>query len=122
MNSGTRRRGVLVIAVLIGLVGITNLVIGALSFLAIDSMSIPNRTSALQWTIDSINPNLVTAGPLQTQVADLKATASGMLDVFLRYCGYLNVIPAYLILQGIIFLVVSIAIYFVIPKEKTGER
>ena len=80
-------------------------------------MNVPGRASALRWTIDSIDPNLVTAGPLQTQVANLKATATGVLDVLLSYSGYLNVIPAYLILQGIIFLAVSIAIYFVIPKE-----
>ena len=118
MNSGNKRRVVLVIAVLAGLIGITNLVIGALSLLAIDSMNVPGRGSALRWTIDSINPNLVTAGPLQTQVASLKTTATEVLDVFLSYTGYLNVIPAYLILQGIIFLGVSIAIYFVIPKEQ----
>jgi len=89
-----------------------------LSFSAIYSMNIPGRTSALRWVIDSIDPNLVTAGPLQTQVANLKTTATGMLNVFLNYTGYLNVIPAYLILQGIFFLGVSIAIYFVIPKEE----
>jgi len=118
LNSPKKRRVVLAIAVMIGLIGITNLVIGALSLLAIDSMNVPGRALALRWTIDSIDPNLVITEQLQTQVANLKTTATAVLDVLLHYSGYLNVIPAYLILQGIVFLGVSIAIYFVIPKEE----
>lgn len=107
----------MIIAVLVGLIGITNLVIGALSLLAIDSFNVPGRASALRGVIDSIDPNLVTTEQLQTQVANLKTTATQVLSVLLNYSGYLNVIPAYLILQGIIFLAISMAIYFVIPKE-----
>ena len=113
------KRGALIIAVLVGLVGITNMIVGAWSLLTIYSLDVSTRASALGSVIDSIDPNLVTAGPLQTQVADLKTTAVAVLNFFLGYSGHLNAIPAYLILQGIIFLAVSIAIYFVIPRKKS---
>ena len=119
MYSPNKRRGASIIALLVGLTGITNLVVGAWLLLTIYSLDIPGRASTLGEVIDSINPNLVTAGPLQTQVADLKTTAVAVLNFFLGYSAHLNAIPAYLILQGIIFLAISIAIYFVIPRKKS---
>lgn len=119
LYSPNRRRVASIIALLVGLIGVTHIVVGAWSLLTIYSLDIPTRAATLSSVIDSIDPNLVTAGPLQTQVADLKTTAVAVLHFFLGYSGHLNAIPAYLILQGIIFLAVSIAIYFVIPRKKS---
>jgi len=119
LYSPNKRRGASIIALLVGLTGITNLVVGAWLLLTIYSLDIPGRASTLGEVIDSIDPNLVGAEQLRSQVADLKTTAVAVLNFFLGYSSHLNVIPAYLILQGIIFLAVSIAIYFVIPRKKS---
>ena len=118
LYSPNRRRIASIIALLVGLIGVTHLVVGAWSLLTIYSLDIPGRASTLSSVIDSINPDLVTAGPLQTQVAALRTVAVDVLNFFLGYSGHVNVIPAYLILQGIIFLAIAIAIYFVFPKEE----
>jgi len=119
LNSPNRRRTASIIALLVGLTGITHIVAGAWLLLTIYSLDIPTRAATLSSVIDSINPNLVGAEQLRAQVAELKTTAVAVLNFFLGYSGHLNVIPAYLILQGIIFLAVSIAIYFVIPRKKS---
>ena len=119
LYSPSKRRGASIIALLVGLTGITNLVVGAWLLLTIYSLDIPTRASTLGEVIDSINPNLVGAEQLRSQVADLKTTAVDVLNFFLGYSAHLNVIPVYFLLQGIILLAVSIAIYFVIPRKKS---
>jgi len=118
LNPPNKRRVALIIAVSVGLTGITNLVVGAWSLFTIYSLNISGRASTLRSVIDSIDPNLVGAQQLSSQVANLKTTAVQVLSFLLGYSGHLNVIPAYLILQGIIFVAISIAIYFVIPKKE----
>ena len=68
--------------------------------------------------IDSIDPSYVGAPELKDQISNLKTAIIEELNFFFGYSPQLNAIPAYLIVQGIIFVAVSSAIYFMIPKEE----
>jgi len=122
LNSANNRRAALVIVFLVGLIGVGNLVVGVWSLSAITSLNIPDRISALDSVIDSLDPSPVGTPDLRDQISNLKTAVIEELNFFHDYSRQLNVIPAYLIVQGIIFMAISSAIYFMIPKRKKGPE
>lgn len=122
MSSSRKRRVVLVIALLVGLIGAGNLVVGAWSLFTINSLNIPDRISALNSVIDSLDPSTVKTPELREQISNLKESVVEELNFLLDYSRQLNVIPAYLIVQGIFFVAISSAIYFMVPKEEKGSE
>lgn len=120
MNSANKRRVALMIAFLVGLIGIGNIAVGVWSFFTIESLNITDRISALNSLIDSLDPSLVGSPTLRDQIASLKTTVVEELNVFIIHSRNLNVVPIYLILQGIIFVAISLGIYFIIPKKESA--
>ncbi len=120
MNSANKRRVALMIASLVGLIGIGNIAVGVWSFFTIESLNITDRISALNSLIDSLDPSLVGSPTLRDQIASLKTTVVEELNVFIIHSRNLNVVPIYLILQGIIFVAISLGIYFIIPKKESA--
>lgn len=116
-----KRRVALIIASLVGLNGVGNIAVGAWSFFIIDSLNITDRVSALNSLIDSVDPSLVGSPTLRDQVSSLKTAVVEELNDFLVNSRNFNVIPAFLILQGIIFVAISLAIYFIIPKKESAH-
>ena len=121
MDSANKRRSGWIIVFLMGFAGVGNLVAGALLLFAIGSLNIPNRISALSSLIESLDPSLVTTPELRGQMSNLKTGVVEELNFLHDYSRYLNVIPSYLILQGIIFLAISLAIYFIIANKEKGK-
>ena len=120
MNSANKRRIAWIIVFLMGFAGVGNLVAGAWLLFAIGSLNIPNRISALSSLIESLDPSLVTTPELRGQISNLKTGVAEELNFLQDYSRYLNVIPSYLILQGIIFMAISLAIYFIIANKEKG--
>ncbi len=118
LNSVEKRRVALIVAILVGLNGIVNIAIGAWAFLSIDSLNLPDRLSTLDSLIDSLDPSLIGSTPLSDQISNLKAATVEELEVLIVQSQNLNVISAYLIIQGIVFAAISLCIYFIIPKKE----
>lgn len=102
-----------------GLNGVGNIALGVWSLFAIESLNITEKISTLNSLIDSIDPSLVGSPTLRDQISSLKTAVVEELNVLFVHSRNLNVIPAYLILQGIIFVAISLAIYFIIPKKES---
>jgi hypothetical protein len=122
LNSANNRRVALVIVFLVGLIGAGNLVAGVWSLSTINSLNIPNRISALSSATDSLDPTPVETPELRDQISDLKTAIMEELNFLHDYSQQLNLIPAYLILQGIMFMATSSAMYFMIPKREKGPK
>ena len=101
--------------------GVGNIAVGVWSFFQIDALNITDRLSALSSLVDSLDLNLVQTPALRNQISSLKTAALEELDLIVSHSGYLDFIPAYLIVQGVAFVAVSLAVYFLIPK-KVGVR
>ncbi len=121
LHLANKRRIALIIASLVGLNGVGNIALGVWSFLEIDSLNITNRVTALNSMIDSLDPSLVAAPALRDQLLTLKTAVVEELNVFLAHNQNFNVIPAFLIFQGIIFVAISLAIYLIIPKKESAH-
>jgi hypothetical protein len=121
LNSNNRRVAWLIVF-LVGLIGVGNLVVGVWSLLAISSLNMPHKISDLNSVIDSIDPSYVGAPELKDQISNLKTTVIEELSLFHDYSKQLNLMPAHFILQGIIFMAVSSAIYFIIPKSEKVRK
>jgi len=121
LNMANKRRIALIIASLVGLNGGGNIALGVWSFLEIDSLNITNRVTALNSMIDSLDPSLVAAPTLRDQLLTLKTAVVEELNVFLVHSQNFNVIPAFLVFQGIIFVAISLAIYLIIPEKESAH-
>ena len=111
-------RKILVVALLIGLIGIGNLLVGAFSFVAINSFSLSSRISGLRSDIDSIDASLVKTVELRNSLSELKSSALEELNFFDDYSQMLNLIPIYFIVFGVLFLLTALVVYFVSRSEK----
>ena len=121
MNLANKRRIALIIASLVGLNGVGNIALGVWSFLEIDSLNITNRVTALNSMIDSLDPSLVAAPALRDQLLTLKTAVVEELNVFLAHSQNFDVISAFLVFQGIIFVAISLSIYLIIPKKESAH-
>lgn len=121
LNLVNKRRFALIIASLVGLNGVGNIALGVWSFLEIDSLNITDRVTALNSMIDSLDPSLVAAPTLRDQLLTLKTAVVEEFNVFLAHNQNFNVIPAFLIFQGIIFVAISLAIYLIIPEKESAH-
>lgn len=121
LNMANKRRIALIIASLVGLNGGGNIALGVWSFLEIDSLNIADRVSALNSLIDSLDPSLVGTPTLSDQISSLKTTVLEELNVLRVHSQNFNVIPAFLVFQGIIFVAISLSIYLIIPKKESAH-
>ena len=117
-----KRRVVLTIAFLIGLMGAGNLVVGAWSLFTIHSLNLPDRISSLNSVIDSFDPSMVKTLELQDPLSNLKNSVVEELNFLFDYSQMLNAIPVYLIAYGILFVAISSAIYFIVKEEKGSKE
>ena len=102
------------------LVGVGHLLAGGLLLSAIGSLNMLDRTSSFSSLIESLDPSLVTTPELRSQISNIKTGVIEELNLLHDYSQYLNVIPSYLILQGIIFMALSLAFYFLVAKKENG--
>lgn len=121
LNLMKKRRVVLTIAFLIGLMGAGNLIIGAWSLFTIHSLNLPDRISSLNSVIDSFDPSMVKTLELQDPLSNLKNSVAEELNFLFDYSQLLNAIPVYLIAHGILLVTISSTIYF-IDKEEKGSK
>jgi len=122
LRSTEKRRVALILVFFVGFWwGVGNIAVGVWSFFQIDALNITDRLSALSSLVDSLDLNLVQTPALRNQISSLKTAALEELDLIVSHSGYLDFIPAYLIVQGVAFVAVSLAVYFLIPK-KVGVR
>jgi hypothetical protein len=120
LNSASKRRTGWIIAFLMGLVGFGHLVAGGWMLFAFGSLNVPERASAFSSLIKSLDPSLVTTPELRSQISNIKTGVVEELNLLHDISQYLNVIPSYLILQGIIFMALSLAFYFLVAKKEKG--
>lgn len=122
MNLMKKRRVVLTIAFLIGLMGAGNLIVGAWSLFTIHSLNLPDRISTLNSVIDSFDPSMVKTLELQDPLSNLKNSVTEELNFLLDYSQQLNAIPVYLIAHGILFVAISSALYIIVKEEKDSKE
>ena len=122
MNLIKKRRVVLTIAFLIGLMGAGNLIVGAWSLFTIHSLNLPDRISTLNSVIDSFDPSMVKTLELQDPLSNLKNSVTEELNFLLDYSQQLNAIPVYLIAHGILFVAISSALYVIVKEEKDSKE
>ena len=122
LNLMKKRRVVLTIAFLIGLMGAGNLIVGAWSLFTIHSLNLHDRISTLNSVIDSFDPSMVKTLELQDPLSNLKNSVTEELNFLLDYSQQLNVIPVYLIAYGIFFVTISSVLYFIVKEEKDAKE
>ncbi|TFH14316.1 hypothetical protein E4H04_10445 [Candidatus Bathyarchaeota archaeon] len=105
------------IVFVIGLIGVSNLAAGVLSSLYLSDMNLPERISAINSTIGSFDPKLVQTLDLQTSVSIIQDSVMEELTNLMSYSQMLNALPVYLIINGILFILLAAALYFLILDE-----
>jgi len=117
-----KRRVVLTIAFLIGLMGAGNMIVGAWSLFTIDSLNLPDRISTLNSVIDSFDPSMVKTLELQEPLSTLKNSVTEELNFLFDYSQQLNAIPVFFIAHGILFVAISSALYVTVKEEKNSKE
>ena len=112
----------MVVALLIGLIGIGNLVVGAFSFVTLNSFGLSSRISGLSSDIDSIDARLIKTVELRESLSELKSSTLEELNFFDDYNQMLNLIPIYFIAFGVLFLAISLVVYFVTRSENKSKN
>lgn len=108
----------LIIVLLIAFLGLGNLVVGAWSFVTVNSLDLPARVSGLSSQLDSLDTSLIKTVELQESISTIKQSAVEELNYFVDYSEMLNTIPVYFIIMGALFLIISLVAYFVISDAK----
>ena len=103
------------IVFLIGFIGVINLAAGVLSYLYLNDMNLTEHISAINSTIASFDPELVITLDLQTTISSIQDSVMEELGSFMSYSQILYSLPAYLIMNGILFLLLSAALYLLRP-------
>lgn len=107
-----------IIVLLIALLGYVNLFAGAWSFIAIDSLNLPNRIANLSLELNTFDTSLVKTLDLHESLSTLKELAIEELNFFTSYSEMLNLIPVYFLVIGSILLIIALIAYFIIPDVR----
>lgn len=111
-----------IIVILIAVLGYVNLFVGGWSFIAIDSLNLPDKLSNLSSQLDSFDTSLVKTVELQQPIANLKQSAVDELNFFQNYSEMLNLIPIYFIAMGALLSIIAIITYFIIPDMQNLNK
>ena len=109
------------IVFIIGFIGVINLAAGVLSSLYISEINLSERISAIKTTIGSFDPGLVKTIPLQAAISNIQDSVSRELSSLMSYSNILSVIPIYFILNGILFIALSVVLRFLMMQENSPE-
>jgi hypothetical protein len=110
-----------IIVLLIALLGYVNLFASAWSFIAIDSLNLPNRISSLSLELNTFDMSLVKTPELSESLSTLKDSAIEELNSLTTYSEMLDLIPIYFLIIGSIFLIVALIAYFTFRNEKEHD-
>jgi hypothetical protein len=108
----------IIIVLLIVALAVSNLFVGAWSFITINSLNLPARISAFSSDIDSLDITLVKTVELQESLSNLKESTIEELTFFTDYSEMLNMIPIYFIAIGALLLILAVITFFIIPDMK----
>ena len=112
----------LVVVFLIGLIGVCNLAAGILVSLYLDELNLPMRISVINSKIGALDPNLIKTIDLQTSISNIREMIMKELTSFMSYSQMLNALPLYLILNGILFIILSGTLYFLVLEENNPHK
>ena len=115
------RRTFLNIVFLIGIIGAGNLAAGILSYIAINSVNLPDKISAINSLISSFDPGLINTLEIQASVSILQNSVVEELNSLVNYSYMLNGLPIYFIVNGLLFLILSAALHYVILEETSSK-
>jgi hypothetical protein len=114
------RRTFLSIVFLIGIIGVGNLAIGILSYIVLNSVNLPDRISAINSLISSFDPGLIQTLEIQASVSIIQNSVVEELNSFVNYSHMLNGLPVYFIVNGLLFVILSVALHYVILEETSS--
>jgi hypothetical protein len=117
-----KEKNYLGIVFLIGVIGVINVAAGILSFLYLNDMNLPEHISAINSTIASFDPELIITLDLQTTISSIQDSVMEELGSFIDYSQMLYSLPIYLILNGILFIILSAALYLLILEENNPQN
>ncbi|MBN2259986.1 MAG: hypothetical protein JW702_05555 [Clostridiales bacterium] len=112
----------LIIVLLIAIMGFGNIIVGAWSFITLDSLDVPSKISTLTSQLESFDTSLIKTAGLEEPISNLKQSALEQLNLFENYSEMLNTIPIYFLITGALFLTISLITYIIIPDTGKAEE
>jgi hypothetical protein len=102
------------IVFLIGLIGVSNMAAGILSMMAINSLNLPARILNINSLVDSFDPMQIRTVEVRTSISNIQSSVLQELTSLIQYAKTLDSIPFFFLLNGVLFLLLSSALYLVI--------
>ena len=109
----------LIIVLLVGLIGVSNLGAGILASLYIAEMNLPERISVINSMIGSFDSSMIRTFELQTSISNMQDLVVEELTSIMGYSQILGLVPVFFMVNGVLFILLSAVLYFWL-LEKTA--